>query len=338
MRMSRERSKTARSMSTGTAAGNNASNVPARLSRASSFALSRLRTLLVPLDGSPFAERALPLAVDLAQRSGADLQIVHVHETPTDRNWRDRSDAGHIVRDFDDSLASHKESYLERILDEVRRESAISVSSRIVDHDDVASALCEVSSAADLVILAAHGKGLMRRWMSRDTAGEVIRNLAKPIVVVGNDGSFATAPPQRVRRILIALDGSRAGEQALRPALALADTMKAETILVRAVPISAAFGTLAYRSGTGELHNVPGRMQLVAAGQYLHRVAHRAKQHSNVVDSKVVLSHRSIARTIAANAEAYNVDLVAIATRKDASRRRGASTAERLVQFASCRC
>nr|MCU0493105.1 universal stress protein [Chloroflexaceae bacterium] len=37
------------------------------------------RTLLVPVDGSPFSEAALPLARLLARRSGASLHIVHVH-------------------------------------------------------------------------------------------------------------------------------------------------------------------------------------------------------------------------------------------------------------------
>ena len=33
--------------------------------------------MMVPLDGSAFAERALPLAVDIARRASANLQIVH---------------------------------------------------------------------------------------------------------------------------------------------------------------------------------------------------------------------------------------------------------------------
>jgi nucleotide-binding universal stress UspA family protein len=36
------------------------------------------RKLLVPLDGSAFGEQALPLAVSLARRDGAELHLVHV--------------------------------------------------------------------------------------------------------------------------------------------------------------------------------------------------------------------------------------------------------------------
>jgi len=37
------------------------------------------RSLLVPVDGSPFAEHALPLALSVARRAGARIQLVHVH-------------------------------------------------------------------------------------------------------------------------------------------------------------------------------------------------------------------------------------------------------------------
>jgi nucleotide-binding universal stress UspA family protein len=36
-------------------------------------------SLLVTLDGSPFAEQALPLALSIARRAGAALNVVQVH-------------------------------------------------------------------------------------------------------------------------------------------------------------------------------------------------------------------------------------------------------------------
>ena len=59
------------------------------------------------------------------------------------------------------------------------------------------------------------------------------------------------------------------------------------------------------------------------------------EQQSCTVDTRVVLKQKSIARTIAANAAAYNADLIAVATRKDANKRWLGSIAERVVQFAS---
>ena len=38
--------------------------------------------ILLPLDGSGFSEHALPAALQLAQRLGARLHLVQVHEPP----------------------------------------------------------------------------------------------------------------------------------------------------------------------------------------------------------------------------------------------------------------
>jgi nucleotide-binding universal stress UspA family protein len=76
-------------------------------------------------------------------------------------------------------------------------------------------------------------------------------------------------------------------------------------------------------------------MEIAAARRYLRRVANRMEQQSYTVDTRVVLNQKSIARTIAANAAAYNADLIAIATRKDANKRWLGSIAERVVHFAS---
>jgi len=39
-----------------------------------------IRRILVTLDGSPFAEQALPVAVGLAHLAKADLQLVQIHQ------------------------------------------------------------------------------------------------------------------------------------------------------------------------------------------------------------------------------------------------------------------
>src|SRR4051812_8646634 len=38
------------------------------------------RSVLVPLDGSRFAEQALPLALEIARSARARLRLVHVHQ------------------------------------------------------------------------------------------------------------------------------------------------------------------------------------------------------------------------------------------------------------------
>ena len=39
------------------------------------------RSIMVPVDGSPFGEQAFELAAALARRAGAQLELVHVHSS-----------------------------------------------------------------------------------------------------------------------------------------------------------------------------------------------------------------------------------------------------------------
>lgn len=303
------------------------------IDRAMRFDATGLRTLLVPLDGSSFAERVLPLAINVATQADAELRIVHVHSLNEPSQLRSRHIPQHFVQQYRTALRSYKKDYIEHIVEEVRRVSAVSVTSEVLDNNNVVAALREaIRNDVDMVIMAAHGKGLVRRWVAGSTVHSLIRNAHVPVIVVGADGTFSAPRPEQVRRILIALDGSRRAEHTFETALTLADTCEAEVVLLRVIPQSTAFG--AYRSGAGERHIVSWEVQMAAAHRYLLRTANRMKQRSRVADSRVVLSHRSIARTIAANASAFNADLIAVATRKDANKRWLGSVAERVVQFA----
>jgi nucleotide-binding universal stress UspA family protein len=320
----------------GTAMAGGITRQPLDAERLARFNAVEFRKLMVPLDGSAFAERALPLAVDIARRADAELMLVHIDSTSYQPVSGDRlSHDGRPCRCSAD-LKEHKRAYIERMAEEVRHESSIRVAPTVLKNRDVPTALCDVvNDGVDLVVMGAYGKGMIRRWVSGRTANELTRRMTAPLIVVGSDGSFATPVADRVSRILIALDGTRGAEQVLGPALALSEVTAAAPVLLRVVPLSSAFGPLSYRSGSGELHLTSGRLQLASARRYLRRVAHQIKRHSCTVDTRVVLNQKSIARTIASNAAAYNADLIAIATRKHANKRWLGSIAERVVQFAS---
>jgi nucleotide-binding universal stress UspA family protein len=307
----------------------------ASIKRAARFQPVKLRRLLVPLDGSAFAERAIPLAAEIARRAGAELQIVHVDSRPGHPYTRDRLVQDEIGCHYCNDLEWQAREYVERVAAKVWQESALTVTPIVLDNRNVSAALSEaVSDGVDLVVMAAYGKGLIRRWVSGSTAHELIRRLTAPVIVISSDGSFANPTPERVVRVLVALDGSRGAEQALGPALAICGLTAAELELLHVVPLSSVFGPLSHRSGSGEMHWTPGRTETAMAQRYLRRVAQQF-EGQYAVNTRVVFNQRSIARTIAANAAAYNADLIAIATKKDADKRWLGSIAERVVQFAS---
>lgn len=40
------------------------------------------RSIVVPLDGTTFGEYALPIALDIGRRAGAQLHLMHAHSDP----------------------------------------------------------------------------------------------------------------------------------------------------------------------------------------------------------------------------------------------------------------
>src|SRR4051794_31514224 len=71
----------------------------------------RLRTVLVPVDGSPAAEHALPYALTLARRAGAEVALVNVYSTlqaandPERLGWHGGEYLVEPLRDYLDDLA-----------------------------------------------------------------------------------------------------------------------------------------------------------------------------------------------------------------------------------------
>ncbi len=306
------------------------------IARPAGFEFPSIRTLLVPLDGSPFAERALPLAVKIARRSGAELRIVHVDLTFEHPHTCDRFPADICLYCAQQRL--QKRIYMDRIARELRVEFSVRVKPLLLENRDVALALRDaVGSDVDLVVMAAHGKGLIRRWVSGSTLHELIRELSIPLLVVGADGSFLGPAPDRLQRILIALDGSPGAEQAIGPAIAIGDIAAAEYVLLRVVSPSTVFHALANSYRSGQFHDSSARAELATARQYMQRMTSRFERRSAKVDAHIVLDEKAIARSIASQAVAYDADMIAIASRKSEQRKRRwrGSIAERVVQFSS---
>src|SRR5690606_39891081 len=80
-----------------------------------------LRTILVPLDGSPTAEDAVPMASRLARRRGASVELVLVREAPTEPlTVLSRSAEVKRMDEDDQRLA---EEYLESVAARMREEA-----------------------------------------------------------------------------------------------------------------------------------------------------------------------------------------------------------------------
>ena len=89
------------------------------------MAQAPFRSILVPLDGSPFAEQALPWASETARRAGAMMQLALVHHpAPALATALEMPEIG---AQLDEEARAREQSYLTAQVDRVRASWTVSL-------------------------------------------------------------------------------------------------------------------------------------------------------------------------------------------------------------------
>lgn len=181
------------------------------------------KTIVVPLDGSTFAEQALPYALQLSKASGARLVLVLAHEVPG-MAMSDLSVPG--MDRLDEEAREWEQDYL-RSLAKRLREDAKQPTSTIFDSGPVTSSALEEAvkeQHADLVVMTTHGRsGLARAWLG-SVADALARRLDVPMLLIRpvDETTNVIEPAAAFRRVLAPVDGTATAEAALPHALKLA--------------------------------------------------------------------------------------------------------------------
>jgi nucleotide-binding universal stress UspA family protein len=148
-----------------------------------------LRRVLVTLDGSSFAEQALPWARLTAQVSGAELILLTVPEIPEPSMYGAMGDAIDELRQQADDNARR---YLERTAALLRAEG-LPVRA-LVEGSRPATAILDVAEreGVDLIMLATHGRGGVDRLFLGSVADRVVHHSRQPVMLLparNEDGS-----------------------------------------------------------------------------------------------------------------------------------------------------
>jgi nucleotide-binding universal stress UspA family protein len=266
-----------------------------------------IRRLLVPLDGSPTAEAAVPVASFLARSFEAAVILVHVIEKKAPRRV-------HGQPHLQDSESA--ERYLEetarrdftpgtRVDIHVHTDGADTVAGGIVEH--------EGELQYDLIIMCTHGRGKTMKLLFGSIAQEVSALGNTPVLIVSPDkkNSYRRLP---WRSILVPLDTQPTHDLALRVARDLAAALRATLHLVVIVPT---FGTLPGRSAaSGRL--LPGTvsrmldMNVEQAKMYLAERKREIEGSSLTVTASVLRGEP--ADSIVKASRSLDVDLLVLAT------------------------
>ena len=184
--------------------------------------------ILVPLDGSDLAEIALPYAEELAGALGCDITLIHVSESA------------------DEKYENMHQLYIEKIVEATiqdaekfrknKRAKKIKVSSvHLTGH--VAEQIVDYADKENigLIVMTTHGRSGIRRWILGNVAAKVVRATDRPIALIRAKDTPPEARAERIIKILVPLDGSKASEVVIPHVSELASKLKAEVVLFQVV-------------------------------------------------------------------------------------------------------
>ena len=265
------------------------------------------RLIIVPLDGSSFAEIALPTAFTLARAWNAEIEVVTVHRPipmpGLDHGlWNTESTEG-------------ADEYLTQVVTRIKDEVGLEVTSTVlVSMDAEALEHHARSKQADLVVMTTHGRGPLSRIWIGSVTDRFIRHTSTPVLIVRPEKGEEPDLSKEItfERVLIPVDGSEEGDAILDPALALGKACNSDFVLLHVSGYTEEFASsflpYAVRINPKELeaeqkkaeHDIDARVERLSA-------------EGVEVTGQVVLDN-SPSNAVLHFAAQHDVDLIAMAT------------------------
>jgi nucleotide-binding universal stress UspA family protein len=285
--------------------------------------------ILVPLDGSELAERALEPALALAQAAGSEIILLNV---PVLERMLVPAPAGYGLLLPEQSVElSRIEAY--NYLQNVRQSWThpdIKVTVKVIEGDEAGVIVDTAGDEdVDLIVMSTHGRTGLTRWVLGSITERVLHSAPCPVLVI------RSADP--LTRILITLDGSELAEKAIEPGLDLARCLGSQVTLLRVVP-DLNFDTADAKYLDEVEEGLGRRLQEEAeldGEAYLGSVAGR---HTGRVPSRTSLWIGSPAQSILDYTELHDINLIVMAThgRTGLGRWVYGSVTEKVLRSAHC--
>ena len=186
------------------------------------------RHILVPLDGSPLAERVLPYVQAIAAAGNARLVLLRAVSP------QGSHPDGNATTDHPAAL-TEAESYLR----DLAQRLSPAATDWVVEEGEATDVLLGAITrrGIDLVAMSTHGRSGIGRWIYGSVADTILRHAPVAVLLASATMKMTRWRSDRPLRILVSLDCSALSEAILEPACALADTLKAELILLSVAPL-----------------------------------------------------------------------------------------------------
>lgn len=187
------------------------------------------KRILVPLDGSTRAERALPVAARIARAASGSVVLVQVAAIPV--TYPSYLASSTSALETIESELTDAESYLNAV---AQTEVLQGIETEIqVLYGTVAAVILSTAATykADLIVMASHGYTGTERWVLGSVAQKVARHSPVPVFVLHETGAIPAGPHPDASPLhaLVTLDGSILAEAAIEPTAQLIAALAAPT-------------------------------------------------------------------------------------------------------------
>ncbi len=299
------------------------------------------RKILVPLDGSELAERAVSPSLRIARAMAREakqadespaihLVLLRVVSTPAMVS-ADPALFDELVRMGSDE----SQAYLRGVAAELEAEGVV-VETRTVSGPP-AEAIVHFAedSEVDLIVVSSHGRTGGSRWVYGSVAEKVLHHAPCAVIIIR---AQATVEMFANRSILVPLDGSPLAEAALAPAMALARGVGSDVKLLRVVPMQEAAPQRDDLSARrySELLDEAHQSEKAAAESYLQQIY--SGWPTDHVFFDVQVTGENVADAIVDYADEQRADLIIMSShgRSGMGRWLHGSVAEKVLQGAGC--
>jgi len=189
----------------------------------------KYKKVVVPLDGSPLAEVALPYAEELAGKIGSEMVLLSVLPSDEPEEYH--------------SLNSYMEKTLDITMRQVQKYSDGSKDCTICTATRVGNPAEGILDYVDkgnfcLVVMATHGRSGLSRWAVGSVADKVVRSTTRqPLLLIRAKGAHPDMRAKRIfKKALLPLDGTPESEAVMNVLTTIAARLKMEIILLRVLP------------------------------------------------------------------------------------------------------
>lgn len=285
--------------------------------------------VLVPLDGSGFAETAIPLAAAISRGTGAGVELVSAFDlipsaaagpfgaggitSPVHAEGLDAAPA--MAAEVGASLRDDRTTYLREAARRLREAQGVDAEVALLDgRADQAIRSRVEETGVDLVVMATHGRGPMERAWLGSVADRLVRDLRVPLLLVrpvpGEEVDLSV--PVSLKRVVVALDGSELAEAVLDSALGLAAALGLPIALTRVIGVRVDLES-PYIPHAAQAYREQVEAERVEAREYLARIGEELRGRGATIGA-VEVHQGPAARTILDTVDPDGGDVVAMAT------------------------